>query len=91
MSKTSFDREKLQKENEEKLETEAVNMIIERIIDNKPSLYWHYTREVLNSAIKAMKAVQVIEAFKAVKVVKAVKIVEAVKAVNSVQALKGSG
>eukprot|EP00904_Undaria_pinnatifida_P006940 jgi/Undpi1/3376/HiC_scaffold_15.g06749.m1 len=45
VSDTCFDQEKIQRETEEKLETEAVNMIIERLLDNKPSLYWHYTRE----------------------------------------------
>lgn len=46
VSESCFDQEKMQRETEEKLETEAINMIIERLIDNKPSLYWHYTREV---------------------------------------------
>lgn len=46
VSDTCFDQDKVQRETEEKLETEAVNMIIERLLDNKPSLYWHYTREV---------------------------------------------
>ncbi|CAM9253745.1 unnamed protein product, partial [Laminaria digitata] len=45
VSDTCFDQDKVQRETEEKLETEAVNMIIERLLDNKPSLYWHYTRE----------------------------------------------
>ncbi|CAM9294698.1 unnamed protein product, partial [Choristocarpus tenellus] len=45
VTEMSFDQEKEQKEVEERLETEAVNMIIEQLIDKKPSLYWHYTRE----------------------------------------------
>lgn len=40
----------MQRETEERLETEAVNMIIERLLDLKPSLYWHYTREVCGCA-----------------------------------------
>lgn len=51
VSETCFDQKKLQKETEEKLETEAVNMIIERLLDHKPSLYWHYTREVLTTLL----------------------------------------
>ncbi len=46
MSETCFDQDTVQRETEERLETEAVNMIIERLLDLKPSLYWHYTREV---------------------------------------------
>ncbi|CAM9343001.1 unnamed protein product, partial [Hapterophycus canaliculatus] len=42
---TCFDQDTVQRETEERLETEAVNMIIERLLDLKPSLYWHYTRE----------------------------------------------
>ncbi|CAM9129165.1 unnamed protein product [Discosporangium mesarthrocarpum] len=45
VTEMSFDQEKVQREVEERLEMEAVNMIIERLIDSKPSLYWHYTRE----------------------------------------------
>eukprot|EP00752_Nemacystus_decipiens_P008777 g7832.t1 len=45
VSETCFDQDSMQKETEERLETEAVNMIIERLLDLKPSLYWHYTRE----------------------------------------------
>lgn len=46
VSETCFDQDTVQRETEERLETEAVNMIIERLLDLKPSLYWHYTREV---------------------------------------------
>lgn len=46
VSETCFDQDAVQRETEERLETEAVNMIIERLLDLKPSLYWHYTREV---------------------------------------------
>ncbi|CAB1105840.1 unnamed protein product [Ectocarpus sp. CCAP 1310/34] len=45
VSETCFDQDTMQRETEERLETEAVNMIIERLLDLKPSLYWHYTRE----------------------------------------------
>lgn len=46
VTETCFDQDKLQRETEGKLEQEAISMIIERLLDNKPSLYWHYTREV---------------------------------------------
>lgn len=47
MSESCFEQNEQQiSQEEEKLEAEAVNMIIERLIDLKPSLYWHYTREV---------------------------------------------
>ncbi|CAN0114314.1 unnamed protein product [Pylaiella littoralis] len=45
VSETCFDQDAMQKETEERLETEAVSMIIERLLDLKPSLYWHYTRQ----------------------------------------------
>jgi hypothetical protein len=35
-----------QKEAEQRLEDDAVAMIIERLLDAKPSLYWHFTRQV---------------------------------------------
>lgn len=59
MSETCFDQDAAQRETEERLETEAVNMIIERLLDLKPSLYWHYTREVcpplpLNDASRSL-------------------------------------
>lgn len=50
MTETRFDQDKAQRETEERLEKEALTMIIERLIDNKPSLYWHYTREVRRDA-----------------------------------------
>ncbi|KAG5179686.1 serine/threonine protein phosphatase [Tribonema minus] len=34
-----------QREAEQRLEDDAVNMIIERLLDHKPSLYWHFTRQ----------------------------------------------
>lgn len=57
VSDTCFDQDKLQRETEEKLEAEAVNMIIERLLDNKPSLYWHYTREVRSREIPVANTV----------------------------------
>lgn len=54
IAETCFDPQRVQREADEKLETDAVNMIIERIIDSKPSLYWHYTREVSVAALIAL-------------------------------------
>lgn len=48
----------MQRETEDKLETEAVKMIIERLVDCKPSLYWHYTREVSEKNLGSIASTQ---------------------------------
>ncbi|CAM9314521.1 unnamed protein product, partial [Phaeothamnion confervicola] len=42
---THWDNPEASQAIEQKLEDDAVAMIVERVIDNKPSLYWHYTRQ----------------------------------------------
>ena len=49
VAETHWDKPGGQKEAEQRLEDDAVNMIIERLLDAKPSLYWHFTRQVFET------------------------------------------
>ena len=44
---THWDMPGGQKEAEQRLEDDTVAMILERLLDAKPSLFWHFTRQVL--------------------------------------------